>query len=313
MAEHDSAYFDADAFPGVSIIIPVYNDQDHVSALLESLLAQDYPKDRTEIMVVDNNSTDSSRDIIQRYPVRFLEEKDIQSSYAARNRGIRAAAHEILAFIDSDCTAVPSWLTEGIRVLRAEHADLAGGKVEFTFASDPSSAELYDSLMHFNFEKTIAEKKGTGAGNLFARKRTFDRLGLFPAVRSGGDFQWSRRAMENGMKVVFAPGAVVRHPARRLREILQKQIRTGAGYPYQRLAGGHSRLHEFFYLPARCICTAVPVRRIRRDIENDGRAILKKRFWRIVWTAWICIIVYRLSAWIEWMKILCGRRNPDDQ
>lgn len=314
MTEYEAAYVDENAVPGVSIIVPVYNDQARVSALLKSLLAQDYPTEKIEIIIVDNRSTDGSRDVIRRYPVRLLEETEVQSSYAARNRGIRAAAHEILAFIDSDCTAEPSWLTEGIRVLQAEQADLAGGKVEFTFASDePSAAELYDSLMHFNFEKTIAEKKGTGAGNLFTRKRTFDTLGVFPVVRSGGDFQWSGSAMEKGMKVVFAPGAVVRHPARRLKEILKKQVRTGAGYSHQRLARGQSRLHDFFYLPARCIATPIPIRRMRRDIEGDGREILKKRFWPIVWTAWLCIIVYRFSAWIELMKIIGSRRKPDDR
>lgn len=313
MEESDVARPDQSTLPNVSVIVPVYNDQARIGVLIESLLAQDYPKDKVEILVVDNRSTDASRDVVRRYPVRLLEETRVQSSYAARNRAVRATSHEILAFIDSDCTADPAWLAEGVRTLLAEQADLVGGKVEFTFASPtPSAAELYDSLQHFNFQKTIAQRSGTGAGNLFTRKRVFDLLGEFPEVRSGGDFQWSARAFEKNLKVVFAPGAVIGHPARRFGEILKKQYRTGTGYPHQRLAKGHSRAHEFFYLFFRLLCTGIPVTQIRRAIREDGRQIHQERFWGIVWTAWICIITYRFGSWVEFLKMVCSRRVPNE-
>jgi glycosyltransferase involved in cell wall biosynthesis len=67
-------------WPFVSIIVPVYNGSRTIDALLSSLLALDYPADRREILIVDNQSTDDTRERIQRYPVTLLEETEIQSS-----------------------------------------------------------------------------------------------------------------------------------------------------------------------------------------------------------------------------------------
>ncbi len=302
-----------DALPCVSVIVPVYNDQARIGALIESLLAQDYPKDKTEIIIVDNRSTDTSRDAVRRYPVRLLEETRVQSSYAARNRGIRAAAHELLAFIDSDCTADPSWLSEGVRALLAEQADLVGGKVEFVFASEqPSAAELYDSVTHMQVKQQVKKNQTAPTANLFVQKKVFGQIGMFPEVKSGGDIIWTSKASQSGFRLIFAPGAVIRHPARPFREILKKQYRTGTGYLYQRLARGQGRLHEFFYLPFRLLFTGLPVAPMRRAIEQDGRQILQKRFWGIVWTAWICIITYRFGSWVEFLKILFRRRISNE-
>ncbi|HQP92125.1 MAG TPA: glycosyltransferase [Candidatus Omnitrophota bacterium] len=124
-------------FPFVSIIAPVYNGEKTVSVLLSSLLEQDYPKDKLEILIVDNNSRDLSRQIIAGFPVKLLDETMVQSSYAARNRGIRSAQGEIFAFIDSDCRANPDWVKKGVNALLNEGADLAGGKVEFIFSNRP--------------------------------------------------------------------------------------------------------------------------------------------------------------------------------
>jgi hypothetical protein len=106
-------------WPFVSIIVPVYNGSRSIDALLTSLLALDYPADRCEILIVDNKSTDDTCERVQRYPVTLLEETEIQSSYAARNRGIRAAKGGIIAFTDADCVADPDWL----RNLLADHQD----------------------------------------------------------------------------------------------------------------------------------------------------------------------------------------------
>ncbi len=294
--------------PGVTVVVPVYNDQSHIGFLLESLLAQDYPRNRVEILVVDNNSTDGSRDIVRRYPVRLLEERDVQSSYAARNRGIRAASYDILAFIDSDCTADPAWLTEGIRALRSDKTDLAGGKVEFTFSSEnPTAAELYDSITHMQTSRQIRERQSAATANLFVFKKVFDKIGLFPKVKSGGDTTWTVLASKKGFRLVYAPAAVVRHPARNLRELLKKEIRTGRGYVHYRLAQGHSRVHEFFYLPYWFICAFFSTVQVQQQTEEERREYLKKKYWKIACIAWTCRGVHRWGSLVEYLSILMGR------
>ena len=84
----------------ISIVVPVHNEERLIEGCLRALLALDYPRDRYEIIVVDNNSTDRSREIVERFPeVKLLSEKQ-QGDFAARNRGLSEAKGEIIAFTD---------------------------------------------------------------------------------------------------------------------------------------------------------------------------------------------------------------------
>jgi len=212
-------------WPQISVIVPMYNDKKHIELLLESLLNQDYPKDLLEIIVIDNNSTDTGKEIVEKFPVTLLEENEIQSSYAARNKGIRHAKGQVLVFIDSDCVADSKWLCRGVTRLLTEPADLVGGQVKFTFSEKQTAAEYYDSLTNFDFESKI--KRGcAGAGNLFVKAEVFDSIGLFPDnVKSGGDVQWTARATEKGFLLVYDAETIVYHPARLFGELLKKLYR----------------------------------------------------------------------------------------
>ncbi len=216
--------------PAVTIIVPVCNDRGRIGQLIESLMRQDYPRDLLEIIIVDNNSTDRTKEIIQRYPVTLLEENEIQSSYAARNKGIAHASGSVLAFTDSDCRPVITWIREGIDALISQSADLAGGNVEFVLSDKRTVAEMYDSITHIQVETGIRERKGCPTANLFVRARLFEEMGLFGAtLASGGDYIWTNKAIRNGHLPVFAPGAIVKHPARSLKSLLKKRYRTGGG------------------------------------------------------------------------------------
>ena len=97
--------------PLISVIVPVYNSSGCIAELIGSLLDQDYPKELYEVIVVDNNSSDDTVSIIEKHPfVTLLRETETQSSYAARNTGIKAANHALLAFTDADCVATEQWL-----------------------------------------------------------------------------------------------------------------------------------------------------------------------------------------------------------
>ena len=215
--------------PFISIIIPVYNDLEGLEKLLPSLTRQSWPADRYEVIVVDNGSKQDPAQITSAHNVTLLYEKDTQSSYAARNKGIQHAKGDIFAFIDSDCRACEDWLSAAMRTMTQTHADLVGGKVTFTLSEKPRAAEYFDAVSNFQFEEKI--KRGTcGAGNLFVKKEIFDRIGLFPPhVKSGGDVYFSKKATDSGFKLVYAPHAQVFHPARTLSQLLAKTFRVGRG------------------------------------------------------------------------------------
>jgi cellulose synthase/poly-beta-1,6-N-acetylglucosamine synthase-like glycosyltransferase len=218
--------------PKVTVIAPVYNDQQRIGILIDSLLNQDYPRDRYEVIIVDNGSTDQSPARIKKYEgIVFLEEHDVQSSYAARNKGIAHAAGEILAFIDSDCMADPQWIREGVDAILKNNADFAGGKVEFFFSAKQTVFGMYDSMTSMQNQLYVKHMGASTTSNLFVRSRLFQETGLFPSVKSGGDMQWTRAATQKGYKIIYAEKAVVKHPARDWPDLLKKCLRVGKGYP----------------------------------------------------------------------------------
>ena len=216
--------------PFVSVVVPVFNSPRRVARCIEALLGQTYPRDRYEIIVVDNGSTDNTPEVIQRYKVELVVEDRIQSPYAARNRGIQTARGELIALIDANCTPIADWLAHGVQAIQTEQADLAGGKVTFTFSRHQTAGELYDSITNVNMEQSIARRGVAKGGNLFVKRRVFDAIGLFPSdLRSGGDVLWTGAATRAGLKLVYAADAEAFYPARKLVALLKKQIRVGRG------------------------------------------------------------------------------------
>ena len=83
-----------------SVIVPVYNGAENVDACLTSLINQDYPQDKYEIIVVNDGSTDNTSEIVSRYPVRLINLTANKGRIIARNVGAEAAKYETLVFND---------------------------------------------------------------------------------------------------------------------------------------------------------------------------------------------------------------------
>ena len=141
----------------ISVIIPVFNDPVRITKALDALISQTYPRDYYEVIITDNGSTDSTpkviREYVTEYPnmVQMLEEKNIRSSYAARNKGIDAARGEILAFTDSDCIPQSDWIDAGVKALDDQSVSCGGGGINFFFKEDhPNVYEFFDASRKLN-------------------------------------------------------------------------------------------------------------------------------------------------------------------
>jgi glycosyltransferase involved in cell wall biosynthesis len=218
-----------DKYSRVSIIVPVKNGEKTIEKIIVSLLAQDYPKDSTQIIIVDNDSRDHTTEIIRKYPVILEYEDKMASSYAARNKGLSVADGEIIAFTDADCVPEKNWISEGVRALNKEKADMAGGRIEFILSERKSAAECFDSLNSLRNDNFIYCKLGAVTANLFVRATLFSKMGLFPVVQSGGDINWTGRRISNGFSLIYASEAIVYHPARNFVELLGKSWLRGTG------------------------------------------------------------------------------------
>lgn len=100
--------------PSVAIVIPNWNGVQHLPDCLDSLECLEYPRERYEVILVDNGSTDSSLELVEReYPwVRVIEQSENLGFAAASNAGARAASAECVAFLNNDMRVDPKWLTE---------------------------------------------------------------------------------------------------------------------------------------------------------------------------------------------------------
>jgi len=291
----------------ISVVIPVYNSSEYIARTIESVLAQTHKPD--EIIVVDNNSTDGTIEIIKQYPVTLLQENEVRSSYAARNKGIDHARSEIIAFIDADCIAADNWLKEGVTALQSGSADLAGGKVEFFFTGRKTTAQIWDSLAYLNVKSNIEKESSAPTANLFVKSAVFEKIGDFDQnVRSGGDFLWTKKAVDSGYSLKYAPKAIVKHPTRKLKDLLKKNFRIGTGYSHQRIIRGFSFWHEVPYAFYRLLFVSVPLSYVRQKLEeNNVRA--EVAFWKILSIAYLCRMTSRLGSFVEIIHILFKKRK----
>lgn len=216
-----------------SIIVPVYNNPADLRNCIESLKAMDYPARDYEIIVVDNNSTDGTAAVATELGVTCLSETRFQSSYAARNTGIKAARGTFIAFTDSDCVADKGWL----KAIDAVSDDEAAG----CFAGEILSVEPTTTVERFSDKIGLLRQKGPLSGwhfkpyaqtaNAVYRKSVFDQIGLFdPTTKSGGDAAIAWRMLDKtGYTIRFVPEAIVYHHHRTSVPDLYAQFRRYGG------------------------------------------------------------------------------------
>jgi len=197
----------------VTVVVPVRDGEATIRTCIEALLAQDWPRDALELIVVDNRSTDATRAVIGEYPVRLLEERGVQSSYAARNRGVASSHGDILAFTDADCVPAPGW----VRALAGAFGDrgvgIAAGPIEAWRAE--RLVERYQAVRALRAERAMRHPilPFAQTANAACPRVVFDAVGGFDAACPfGGDLDFSWRVQRHtGLRLTYQPAAVVHH------------------------------------------------------------------------------------------------------
>ena len=217
----------------VGVVIPVYDDWHGLQRCLRALALQSYPRELLRVRVVNNGSSDWPPEPIFPMPVEVLHHRR-PGSYGARNRAALGWAVDVLAFTDADCEPAPHWIEQGVgRLSCAEDSlVLAAGRIVLTpQSSQPiTAAEQLDQILGFDQERTVRRAGFGVTANLFVPQTVFTALGGFHAhTRSGGDRDFCERARLIGVPVVYAPQAVIEHPARTWLELLIKQRRIVGG------------------------------------------------------------------------------------
>lgn len=201
--------------PVVSVIVPVLDAAGTVVDCLDALARQSGAP-AFEVLVVDNGSHDASVALATRHPLHPLVLHERRpGAYAARNAGVRTARGAVLAFTDADCRPAAGWLAAGMAALAAGDADIVGGQIRPVTAQPPTVWARYDAARYLRQDALIFDAGMAATANLFTRASAFAQVGPFDAaLRSGGDLEWCRRAQECGLRLRYAPEAVVDHRCR---------------------------------------------------------------------------------------------------
>jgi GT2 family glycosyltransferase len=180
--------------PLVSVIVPVYNGAAFIGEAIESILAQRHAP--LEIIVVDDGSTDALADALARLPVEVrLFRQSNEGPAAARNRGIRDAAGELLAFLDVDDLWPAGTLELLVSRLQADPTlDVVHGYAQLLQQQGDTGG--YESVGN------PREAFPWYLGAAVYQRRAFERVGLLdPTLRFGEDSDWFKRADEHGLAI----------------------------------------------------------------------------------------------------------------
>lgn len=258
----------------VTVAVCTRNRAAQLRECLDALSALDYPTALLDIVIVDNAPTDTStRDIVAEYPSMRYRCEPRPGLDWARNRAVREARGEIVAYTDDDVSVDRGWVKAIADAFEEEpHAMCVTGLV-LPDELDTDAQLLFERYGGFGrgFERSVYRvdreagqsaaklyggtgRFGTGA-NMAFRRRFFEAEGLFdPALdvgtpaNGGGDLEMFFRVLQAGTALVYEPAAMVRHRHRRDYASLKKQIanngigfysylvRTAQAYPDERSA-----------------------------------------------------------------------------
>jgi glycosyltransferase involved in cell wall biosynthesis len=199
----------------ISVVVPFYNSEPYLERCVRALLAQNYPPTSYEIIMVDNNSTDRSSQIVRNYPrVKLLAERK-QGAYAARNRGVAAAQGKVIAFTDPDCVPASNWLDEIASAMTEPGSRIVIGRHE------PARRSLFLHLLedyeneknNFIFNSTIKGIYYGYTNNMAVRRSLLDEIGPFQEMDRGSDVVLVRRCVDRYScdAVRYCPDMRVRH------------------------------------------------------------------------------------------------------
>ena len=239
---------DHSLMPHLSVIIPIYNGAVDLPDLLNCLWAQTYRADRVEYLIVDNHSQDATGRLLHQaeaeaqrrgWTLRALSENQIQSSYAARNQGLRAATADILVFTDADCRPEPNWLSDLVLPFTDQTVGLVAGEIQAL----PGHTLLEQQAER---QETLSQKHTLAhafcpygqTANLAVRRQAFEAVGLFrPYLTTGGDADMCWRVLQQTQwQMRWAKTAIVRHRHRTTFAELRSQ--------WQRYGRSNRYLHE---------------------------------------------------------------------
>ena len=218
----------------LSVIICTYNRAKYIGPLLESIAANDLAKEEYEVLLVDNNCTDNTREVCEAFTkkhpevnFRYTVEPE-QGLSAARNKGIKEAKGDIIVYIDDDAL-IDTWYLRTIIEYMSAHPEISaiGGPIipSYEDTEEPKwmtryTKELLCGYLYFgDEERPFPGERYPGGGNAAYRTAVFKKVGLFNTAlgRKGNGLMGSEekdifdKMKAQGMRFMYLPKMILHH------------------------------------------------------------------------------------------------------
>jgi len=226
-----------------SIIVPVFNCEPFLGKCIAALKNLDYPRDQYEILFVDNNSTDRSFEILSAATGIRIMHEPTQGSYAARNRALKEARGDIVAFTDSDCAPSRGWLRAAERALEVPGCQAVLGRrrprsekglmrllADYECTKDEYVLSSSEPSLYYGY-----------TNNMAVRRDSFEQCGLFDLRARGSDTLFIQKiiAWAGCASVIYSVDMIVAHLEMSLaRDYLRKVFIYGRSQQAYRQIGG---------------------------------------------------------------------------
>jgi cellulose synthase/poly-beta-1,6-N-acetylglucosamine synthase-like glycosyltransferase len=224
----------------VTVAMPCRNEERFIEPCLRSVLAQDYPGERTEILVADGRSTDATRDILARLSsahsrIRLID-NPLQIQAAGMNAAVRAARGEIIVRMDVHCEYERDYVRQCVEVLGETGADNVGGaqRARATTRFQRALCAALSSPLGVGGAKYRSAESEGFVDTVFLgafRRHVLERVGMYdPGAITNEDAELNQRIIDAGGKVYLSRRIVVHyHPRDSLRAVATQYFRYGKG------------------------------------------------------------------------------------
>jgi succinoglycan biosynthesis protein ExoA len=226
--------------PMVTIAMPAFNEERFIETCIRSVWAQDYPRDRLEILVADGRSTDRTRDILAALSaedrrIRMIDNPE-RLQAAGLGQIVKQARGDVIVRMDVHCEYATDYVSQCIAALENTGADNVGG-AQRAKARTPFQEALCAALTSPLGVGGASYRSATAEGfvdTVFLgafRRAVFERVGLWdPAAATNEDAELNQRILESGGRIYLSPKIVVHYfPRESLSTLAKQYFRYGRG------------------------------------------------------------------------------------
>ena len=230
-------------FPTVSMVVPCWNEGKTLAGTIESLLSLDYPKDKLEILIVDDGSTDNTRAIAESFVTESIGavrvhymQKENGGKYTALNLGIEASRSDIVGCLDADSFVNPDALIEVVKRFESDASIMAITPAMKVYR--PKTVLEYMQSVEYTFgifykkmfDNIAALNVLPGPFSLYKRE-LFSHIGPFRHAHNTEDMEIAFRMHAHGLKIANAHNAhVYTTVPKTIRTLLKQRTRWSQGF-----------------------------------------------------------------------------------